>query len=164
MIQKSPCPGCGAMVPVHNGPTHRYIGASAGCWGIYGEVLAREYENVAYFASHRLSADTYMVQHPGTPSPQSIQSVNIHLIGLYHTLVLNSSSDAATKALQQAVTIHKGKFEWLEPPDEPGKLTILDVYAAKDAVEHAAVVRRWAESVWEAWAAHHDTIKRLAEA
>lgn len=27
------------------GPTHRYIVSSSACWALYGEVLAREFEN-----------------------------------------------------------------------------------------------------------------------
>lgn len=28
----APCPGCGALVPSSDGPTHPYLGASPGCW------------------------------------------------------------------------------------------------------------------------------------
>ena len=74
-----PCAGCGALVPVTDGPTHPYIGASPGCWAIYGEVLAREYGEYAYPPVHRLTVDAYAAQHPGVPSRRSIQSVAIHL-------------------------------------------------------------------------------------
>jgi hypothetical protein len=30
----TPCPGCGALFPPFEEPTHRYIGASAGCWAL----------------------------------------------------------------------------------------------------------------------------------
>lgn len=39
------CPGCGLMTAVQDGPTHPYVVSSPGCWAIYGEVLAREYQN-----------------------------------------------------------------------------------------------------------------------
>ena len=45
------CVGCGAVVPDIDGSTHPYIGASAGCWEIYGQVLAKEYR---YPPVHRL--------------------------------------------------------------------------------------------------------------
>src|SRR5436190_1879442 len=38
-----PCIGCGVLTPDADGPTHPYLGASPGCWAVYGEVLAREY-------------------------------------------------------------------------------------------------------------------------
>jgi len=30
-----PCPGCGALYPPSDGPTHRYLGASAGCFALF---------------------------------------------------------------------------------------------------------------------------------
>ena len=56
--------------------------SSPSCWAAYGEVLAREYNDPAFMAAHRLTVDAYAVQHPGRPSPQSIQSVALHLISL----------------------------------------------------------------------------------
>ena len=74
-----PCIGCGALVPQQDGPTHRYMESSPGCWAIYCEVLAQEYSDIAFATAHRLTVDAYAVQHPGTPSPQSIQSIGVHL-------------------------------------------------------------------------------------
>lgn len=34
--KRVPCPGCGARFPDRNGPTHRYLEASPGCWGTSG--------------------------------------------------------------------------------------------------------------------------------
>lgn len=77
-----PCVGCGALVPEIEGPTHRYLGAPPGCWAVYGEVLEKEYGDCSRYAlNHRLTVDA--AQHPGVPSPQSIQSVAVHLIRLY---------------------------------------------------------------------------------
>jgi hypothetical protein len=39
-------------------------------------------------------------------------------------------------------------------------VTVLDVLAARDLAEHVARVERWARSVWDAWSAHHDTVRR----
>ena len=62
------CPGCGAAFPASDGPTHDYIGASAGCWAVYGDVLAREYSDHRFFRVHQLSVDAYSAQHPGGAS------------------------------------------------------------------------------------------------
>ncbi|HLW73652.1 MAG TPA: DUF5946 family protein, partial [Gammaproteobacteria bacterium] len=78
----SRCLGCGAEFPDRDGPTHRYMESSPACWAAYGEVLEREYSDPGYYRVHRLSVDAYAVQHPGRPSPQTIQSVNLHLIRL----------------------------------------------------------------------------------
>ena len=59
------CPGCGLELPQRDGPVHPYIGASAACWSLYGEVLTREYGDASYRSAHRLTLDAYAVQHPG---------------------------------------------------------------------------------------------------
>ncbi|MGH2615999.1 MAG: DUF5946 family protein, partial [Thermomicrobiales bacterium] len=80
------CPGCGALTDEGDGPTHPYFGSSPGCWAIYGEVLAREYEEFDYPPIHRLTVDSYAVQHPDETSPLATQSVALHLAGLHLVL------------------------------------------------------------------------------
>lgn len=156
------CVGCGADVPSSDGPTHAYLGASPGCWAVFGEVLAREFGELGYPDVHRLTVDAYAVQHPGQPSPQTIQSVAVHLISLHLVLERELSADKATKAIRWATT-HKARFCWLEPPGSLGDLTVLDVHGAADLAEHTRCVTRWAESAWAAWSPHHDTIRRWAK-
>ena len=77
------CHGCGAMVDDLPGKPHPYVGANAGCWELYGRVLAHEYEALPLLReTHLLTVDTYSVQHPGVPCRRSIQSVSIHLMRL----------------------------------------------------------------------------------
>ncbi len=77
------CPDCGALVPhTPHGPVHGYFGASPGCWALYTAMLGHEFGNWEA-ATHRLSVDTYAVQHPGTSARQAaVNSVGIHLIAL----------------------------------------------------------------------------------
>lgn len=80
-MKKNTCFSCGGLFPDIDGPTHRYMTSSAGCWSVYGEVLAREYSNPA------------------------------------------------------------------------------DVAKTDSTDEHIAMVKRWAQSAWDAWAIHHKTIR-----
>ena len=155
------CSGCGALVPDTDGPTHAYIGAAAGCWAIYGQVLAKEYGEYRYPPVHRLSVDTYAVQHPGTPSRRSIQSVAVHLVRLYLVLERDLNYKMAADAMRRIVK-HRDRFAWLEPPYPLGDITILDVHGAKDLTGHVKWVERWAKSVYEAWSPHHATIRQWA--
>jgi hypothetical protein len=102
-VQLSPCLGCGALFSPHDGPTHRYFGASAGCWALFnGLVLiegtddagllaqSRIPDNVVPVPAHNdvlplgsLHGDAYGVQHHGDNSPQAIQSVAVHLLNLH---------------------------------------------------------------------------------
>jgi hypothetical protein len=68
------------------------------------------------------------------------------------------SPERANAAMQRVSS--NSDFAWLEPPESPDWLTLLHVREARDPAEHEARVREWAESVWEAWAEHHETVRR----
>lgn len=158
-----PCAGCGALVPDVDGPTHRYFGASPGCWEVYGKVLAREYGDYSRFAPvHRLTVDAYAAQHPGTPSPQAVRSVGVHLIRLHLQLERGLPHDHANAAMLHISSRLKKNFLWLDPPPHPGDLTVLHVRDVGDPDDHIKRVREWAWSVWKAWFPHHDTVRRWA--
>ncbi|MBO0790298.1 MAG: hypothetical protein J2P36_05040 [Ktedonobacteraceae bacterium] len=149
------CVGCRAMVPdlpERYGPAHQYLGASPGCWHIYGEVNAGMFPSMTV---RGLCADTYMVQHPGVPSRQSIQSVARHLLGLYWALEHELPFDKAVKAMSGAPV---GQFVWLDPPSSPGPLTVVDVAQETGDAARVEVIRQWAKTTWEAWRPHHQTI------
>ena len=129
------CIGCGAMFEDREGPTHRYMESSPGCWAVFGEVVAREYSDVSYSALHRLTVDTYAVQHPGRPSAQSIQSVALHLMSLCLVLERGVEPARATVFLQAAAE-PKGRFDWLAPPASRGAVTVKDIHVAANASEH----------------------------
>jgi hypothetical protein len=152
------CFGCGALVPRIEGPSHRYMESSPGCWRIYGEVLAREYSDPAWGALHRVTVDTYAVQHPGRPGRQAIQSVCVHLISLCMILERGVAPGYATKALAPMVKM-KDRYFWLAPPRPLGEITVVDVAGAGTPEEHLKRVREWAASAWAAWAPHHGTIR-----
>jgi uncharacterized protein DUF5946 len=122
----SPCPGCGLELPECDGPTHPYIGASPACWALYGELLAREYGELRYPPSHRMTVDVYAVQHPGLPERRSIQSVAVHLIAL--CLVLERGvATVKVRELMGRVLEAAPALEWLEPPRAcPGRLPRLE--------------------------------------
>lgn len=140
------CPGCGLELPPIGTPTHAYIGASASCWALYGEQLAREYE-MWDPEEHRLSVDTYAVQHPGGDDRRARQSVAYHLTALHLTLERGLANDEVVARLRR-VTAATVEFPRLEPPSPNGKLTVRDVL-------DGAPIREWAADVWAAWSAHH---------
>ena len=153
------CIGCGGQFPETNGPTHRYMESSPGCWACFGEVLAREYSDLQYQKVHRLTVDTYALQHPGQPSPQSIRSVALHSISLCAIFEGGVEMSQATKIIEQAAR-QKERFAWLSPPSSMGALSIAEVHRAADAQDHARLVDQWARSAWSAWSEHHAVIRR----
>jgi hypothetical protein len=146
------------MFPDSDGPVHRYMASTPGCWEIYGEILAREYSNPYYYDVHRLTVDAYAVQHPGSTDRQSIHSVGLHLIRLClfieHGLTVEDANSAMLEAAKK-----KQAFTYLKPPLNMGSITAADVVCAKSVDEHKIIVRQWAQSSWGAWSAHHETIR-----
>ena len=59
-----------------------------------------------------------------------------------------------------AITKFKDRCEWFEPPTMLRTLSVLEVLLAASNEEHENRVRAWAESVWKAWAVHHDTVRK----
>jgi hypothetical protein len=155
---KPTCPGCGlALPPQPEAPKHPYIGASAECWALYGELLAREFQHPAYFRVHQLTVDTYAVQHPGSPERRSIQSVGLHLMTL--CLIVEDGVDPLDGPALHKRFVRRPAFRWLAPPRPNGHLTVADALRSRNPEEHAKAARGWGEDVWESWAPHHRTVR-----
>ena len=155
------CPGCGVVLPAIDGPVHRYMESSPACWAEYGKVLAREYSDPELMqACHRVTTDVFAVQHPGKPSPQSIQSVAIHLIGLHAVFDRNMAHPDVRSLIVHAAD-HM-RFEWLDPPVSRGDVTVADVARAGARGEHIDAVMSWGTSAWRAWQPHHERIRKWA--
>lgn len=157
-----PCVGCGALVADWDGPAHAYIGASPGCWRVYGDVLAREYGELRNPGWHRLTVDAYAAQHAGVESRRSTQSVCAHLVALQLVIERKLAPEYVTRLIVSAVRLAP-EFHWLAPPNFAGTLTVLDVAQTVSAGDHETAVRRWANSVWHAWQPHHVQVRRWAE-
>ena len=156
-VTKSACPGCGLVLPDVDGPTHRYIGASPACWSLYGAVLATIYVDRERLRLLQLVVDAYAAQHPGRRSRQAAQSVAIHLMTL--CLCLECGVDPAAGPRLHRWMVERPRFTWLTPPDERGSRTVRDVAAARTPAEFEEVVWAWARGVWDAWSAHHATVR-----
>ena len=155
------CPGCGTVLPELDGPVHAYIGSSPACWARYGEVLAREFQDPAWFRLHQVTVDAYAAQHPGVPERRSIQSVALHLITL--GLILECGLDPANAPQVHKRLMPRPDFVWLKPPPMAGRLTVTNVLGASDPAEHERRVLAWGADVWSAWAPHHETVWRWVE-
>ena len=159
------CPGCGVLLPETSASTHRYIGASPGCWAIFGEVSGKEYGDLRYARVHGLTVDAYCAQHPGEPSPQAVRSVAVHLVGLCLQMERDLSPEelyAVHKQMSSLAKKGEKDIRWLEPPTLCGAPSILYVLDANGPDEHAERVREWARAVWEAWSPHHEIVRRWA--
>jgi Family of unknown function (DUF5946) len=161
------CDECG--VPVDgSGPDtgpHAYFGGHPGCYGLFNEVIAREFSDAAYFSVHRLTVDTYAVQHPGSDKDRrAVQSVNIHLMALYLAIEARAANPQIVHTLKKAASKGKTIFEPLSRPEPAAyMMTVGDVLKADNAQQHCKFVREWAEATWQAWQEHHSLAKAYAE-
>ena len=158
-IKLEPCPDCGAVLLPSSGAGHRYVGASAACWELFAALNNAGEPLLAPSALNGLLTDAYMVQHPGVPSPQAIQSVAVHLLALYGVLERGMAPSQALWIRLQAVNERHGpkhgRFSWLTPPSFAGSLTVLDIVNQPTPGERTAVLQQYVTSIWSLWAADH---------
>jgi hypothetical protein len=169
----SPCPGCGALFPAHDGPVHRYIGASAGCWALFswsrepeGTYVAelieqsRIPESCASLPAHNqalliesLWGDAYGAQHHGSSSPQAVQSVAVHLLNLHG--IISGKTTRPGWAIERALRV-RGVFQKLAPPKPGIALTFRHLFPG-GGVGVPVTRTQYVVSVYEAWMALHRT-------
>jgi hypothetical protein len=144
------CPGCGLRTEVAEGPTHAYIGASAGCWARYGELLA-------HGIGGQLAVDTYAVQHPGVEQRRAGQSVAVHLMSICAALERGSPAHRAVPLIRRALA-SRPAWPWLPLETPVGSVTVVDVLDGSSSVDD------WARDVWGAWQVHHQTVRAWLDA
>jgi hypothetical protein len=122
--------------------------------------MGREYSIPELMEVHRLSVDTWAVQHPGDGTRRAIQSVGLHLARLMIQIEDELPADQAHAAMLR-FTARKAELPEL-PPRRAYALTIADVVHAAEPHDHRCAVRRWARTTWDDWADQHDFIRAWA--
>jgi hypothetical protein len=152
------CVGCGGRVPDIDGPVHRYMTASPGCWQAYTELMAG---GLPPIPESGLAVDAYAITHPGVPGPQSTPSVWIHLVTLCCTLERGWPVERSVY-LRKLAADRFERWPWLDRPERMGDVTAIDVAGAVATGDGAAVedlVRRWIPGAWNAWAMHRAAVR-----
>jgi hypothetical protein len=145
------CPECGAAIP----------GGRTGCQALYDEINARAYGDLNYAAVQTLAFDTYCMQHL-EPYCRSAKSYAAHLMRLCCGLEWDGDSKVYTaiqRWLNGTVALDKPAA-----PDQRGRMTIVDLQEAHTVEEYRRLVREWAQTVWESYAAQHDLAQRWIRA
>ena len=161
MVEKATCPACGYEADETGGPTHAYMSPSAPCWAQYGEVLAREYSDAGYWASHRLLTDAYCGQHSIGEDRRARQSLHIHLAALMMHFEDLVEDDRIVAFLRKAASVKE--FGFLEMPSKNATVGIGEIYAADSAAKHGEAVAVYARRVFDAWEVHHPVFRSLIE-
>ncbi len=153
------CPGCGVSAPTAGGLAPVENRASAGCYALYGQLIARDYSNPEYYRlAHQVIVDAYAAQHAGGTSRREIQTVALCLMTLC-LFVEGGVPPAQGPALHKRMVAQRPDFTWLQPPAMRGLMTVAEVLIAHTAEEHAHLAVQWGTQVWQAWKPHHATIR-----
>ena len=156
------CVGCLGLVPDIDGPVHRYMTASPGCWQVYTELMAG---NLPASPLAGLTVDAYAVTHPGEPGRHSTPSVWIHLTTLCFMLERGWPPDRGPWLR----TVSADSFDdwpWLPRPDWMGEVTAVDVAAAvaqRELDRARELTTAWVEGAWAAWSVHHEAVRRRTD-
>jgi len=137
------CSGCGLVVP----------GGTSGCQKIVDELWAREFGDVSYFRVHRMTVDTYCLQHPERYCA-SAKSFAAHLTGLCWLIEESGGRAVGSEALRRWLN-GSVRLEKPEAPPVRGGLTVADVRDAADPEAYSRAVEGWARSTWEAYSSLH---------
>ena len=154
----NPCQGCGGLFGPVAGTTHAYMLSSPACYAAFCTLLAAEYATPELMAVHRLTVDTYAVQHPGLATDRrAVQSVGLHLARLMLQLT-RPRPPAETNAMMLDFSKRKATLKALDPPASFA-MTVANVAAYAGTPAHSAQVRAWAAATWYDWSPAHDYIK-----
>ncbi|HSZ60137.1 MAG TPA: DUF5946 family protein [Tepidisphaeraceae bacterium] len=146
------CVECGAIVPA----------GFESCKAVFEDVCALEYGDPRFGAVHLLTVDAYTLQHSAQRGPRSNA---FHLMRVCRLIEHGDDPTIGRRPPRhQAKAFEKEyrDFPYLAPPSEPGALTIVDVHGAAGPEDHAQRVRRYAQTVWQAWEIHHPWAREWA--
>ena len=142
-LAETRCDECGAPVA-----------GVAACRTLFDEVIAREFSDYRYARLHRLTVDSYALQHP-EQFMRSAKSFVAHLTGM-----------CAAMENEDPASINRTVQKWLGgpkpidrpcdvPPGQRGSLTVVDVLSVQDPQQYLERIREWARDAWLAWSTHH---------
>jgi hypothetical protein len=157
------CPGCGVHLPQSDAPTAGRYNASPECWQLYGELtaytVAQGYRDGVFI--HQLAVDAYGAQHAGEQARRI--GVAFALIGLYLACEKGYSGQQVQHLHTLLARRSKSWPPFVPPPRRAGTLTVQDVLRAPAGERRDAMLQRWGQSVWDAWAADHERVRSLFE-
>lgn len=158
------CPGCGLRLPITDAPSDDRHNASPECWALHGQLtgytiaVAQERRDDQFIHQHLV--DIYAAQHAADGQPPI--RLAFALIGLY----LTYEQGYTGKQVQHMHTLLARRSKiWprFPRPAQTGALTVLDVLHAEPGEQRDEALRRWGQSVWDAWSQEHAHVKALLE-
>jgi hypothetical protein len=130
------------------------------CWcglesaqeGFFDATLAKEFSDILYARVHRLTVDTYSLQHP-EQCMVSVKSFAAHLTGMCCAMEYGNDRKLL-RTLQQRMN-GKSQLHKSDLIKDVGSLTIAHIANARDGKDHEKLVQEWAKNVWSAYGVYH---------
>ena len=145
------CEDCGAIVK----------SGKSGCLKLFEEILAKEFSDYRYGKIHRLTVDTYSLQHPDVYM-RSGKSFAAHLTGICAALEYENAT-SVNQAVQQWLNTNPEIEKPALIPKHRGNLTITFINPDMESEEYVKRVQEWAQDVWSAWKEHHGLARHLID-
>ncbi|MFA9454429.1 MAG: DUF5946 family protein [Candidatus Aminicenantaceae bacterium] len=130
------------------------------CHAYFEAILAKEFSDLRYAKAHRLTVDTYSLQHPAVYMV-SAKSFAAHLTGM--CCAIEHGNDPGLLRKLQRWLNGKKQLEKPEMLHGLGTLTIFHLEKAQTGPEHIRLVWEWATDVWKAYAGYHDRARDWIE-
>lgn len=129
-----------------------------GCFEQFAELGTKSYVNPNYGRSYFYGVDAHALQHPEIHGKKNNAAHLLRLCWLF-AYDQHEQSHLVPKWWQQYLS--RAEIPILEPPlfKQRGNITIATILQAQNDEEHLQLMRDWAESVYQAWQAHHDWAK-----
>jgi hypothetical protein len=141
------CQCCGALVAE----------GVKGCWELYSQLLGRAYGDQRYGGATFYGVDAHALQHPELHGKKNNAA---HLLRLCWVFERDAHATSGAVPAWWQRYLARSDVPLLAPPRGRGSITVADVAGAASPEEYAALMRRWAEDVYAAWAAHHGWARR----
>ncbi|MDQ6833677.1 MAG: DUF5946 family protein [Chloroflexota bacterium] len=154
------CPGCAARLPISEAHADGRYNASPECRERYGELSAYTVTRGGAGFIHQLAVDTYGAQHVG----EHVRPITVAfaLIGL-HLACERGYSGRQVQHMHTLLAQRSKTWPQFAPPAYTGAMTVLDVVRAPPGEGRDIMLRRWGQSVWDAWSQEHERVRALLE-
>ena len=153
------CPGCGVKSNSVNNHLDEVFNASKACRELMYQISYFTLSLQDDYFLHQLAVDAYAAQHQGNKTKPI--STAFGLIGLY--LINERNFTGREVQLAHVAFANKSKI-WpqFSAPKEKNWLTVKDVVEGPEN-EREASIKKWNNSVWDAWKIEHKKVATLTK-
>ena len=157
----SVCPGCGVILPSRGLEPDRKANASGECRALMNELSYYTLAHQDPKFIHQHLVDAYGAQHV-VPQSKSTIGAAFTLAGLY-LAVERGFTGRQVQKMHMLMANRSRDWPRFNPPASVGRVTAADVLAVEPGPARDEAMMTWCKSVWHAWAADQDRVRRMVD-